>query len=218
MPTRTVSRRPVARKRRLRPASRRWWTWCVLLAAGEFRVRDSTKAWRRPLHSWNKVVPAAVAALTAVGLAVLRGCTTRRVNAPDAPAKSGYLDIYANRPGELRWGVECFDGSRGQLRRVIWDSAPSPDGILRLELTPGRRQLRLTCLNLITAGPAEVYVRIKDGQVTPVCVRLAGVLYGQNPRPQDAVYHLSPRASASLAYRPKNAMPYAAIGRPGSLE
>ena len=146
------------------------------------------------------------------------GCTTSRVNAPDARASSGYVDIYPNRPGELSWGVECCDGSGGQLRRVIWDSDPSPDGILRLALTPGRRHLRLPCLNLITAGPAEVYVRITDGQVTPVCVRLAGVLYGQNPRPQDAVYHLSPRASAPLAYRTKTAMPYAAIGRPRSLE
>ena len=143
MPTRTVNLQLVARKQRSQPAGRRLGTWCVLFAGERFRVRGSTKAWRRPLHSWNKGVPAAVTALTAVGLAVLMGCTTRMINVPDAHAKIGYLDIYANRPGELRWGVECFDGSGGQLRRMIWDSAPSPDGILRLELTPGRHRLRV---------------------------------------------------------------------------
>jgi hypothetical protein len=113
---------------------------------------------------------------------------------------------------------------------MVSDYDPSPEGILRVALAPGLHRLRLTCLNRVTSGPAEIQVEVEDGKVTPVCVTFAGAgtalvetkkvnvggtMYGRYGRStkitenEEARYQISATATDRVVYRPKSEMPYA---------
>ncbi len=163
------------------------------------------------------------------GLA-LAGCASGNINPTSARANTGYVDVHANTPAELSWEVARFDPAAGEFRRMVSDYDPSADGILRLELAPGPHRLRLTCLNRVTSGPAEIELEVANGKITPICVSFAGAgtamvetkkasvggtVYGRYGRRtkirdnEEAMYQISATASEPVPYRVKGEMPYA---------
>ena len=109
--------------------------------------------------------------LAAVGLLVA-GCASPDVNPPQARAKTGYVDFYADSAGELRWQVARFDDRAQSFKNVFSEWELLPDRVLRLAFAPGHHRLRVTFTNRVVPEPGLVEVEVKDGMITPVHVVL----------------------------------------------
>jgi hypothetical protein len=168
--------------------------------------------------------------ILAAGLMVLAGCATSDVNAPQARAKMGYVDLYDASSGDLSWEVSRFDDRTGQFSHAFYDWHPPKEGILRLAFEPGHHRLSVTYLNRAVIRPADIQLEVEDGRITPVCLSLkqAGsaevetaetsigdTLYGTFGRRtkvssyEEGTYRLMAIAAEPVAYQPKAKMPYA---------
>ena len=54
-----------------------------------------------------------------LSLALITGCASPNVNPPQARAKTGYVDLYADSSGELSWQVARFDPPTQGFRSVF---------------------------------------------------------------------------------------------------
>ena len=61
-------------------------------------------------------------------LALITGCASPNVNPPQARAKTGYVDFYADSSGELSWEVARFDDRTQGFRSVFSELEPPPAG------------------------------------------------------------------------------------------
>jgi len=109
--------------------------------------------------------------LAAVGLLVT-GCASSNVNPPQARAKTGYVDLYADSSGELRWQVARFDDRAHSFKHVFSEWELPPDRVLRPAFRPGQYRLRVMFTNRVVREPGLVDVEVKDGMITPVHVVL----------------------------------------------
>ena len=109
--------------------------------------------------------------LAAAGL-FITGCASPNVNPPQARAKTGYVDFYADSSGELSWQVARFDARTQGFRSVFSEFEPPPGRVLRLAFPPGHYRLRVTFMNCVVREPGLVEVEVKDGLITPVHVPL----------------------------------------------
>ena len=167
--------------------------------------------------------------LAAAGL-FITGCASPNVNPPQARAKTGYVDLYADSSGELSWGVARFDARTQSFRNVFSEFEPPPGRVLRLAFPPGQYRMRVTFMNRVVREPGLVEVEVKDGLITPVHVALisdgttqvetkktsfGGTAYGRYGRrtsisSNEAIMHrVSAEAEASVPYQVKEQMPYA---------
>jgi hypothetical protein len=167
--------------------------------------------------------------LVAVGLFVA-GCASPNVNPPQARANTGYVDFHAELPVDLCWDVARFDDRSESFQRVFSKLETPESGFLRLAFMPGRYRLRVTFLNRVIVKPTEVEVEVLDEKITPVRVTLteAGTVnvrtesasrggtakgrYGRRTKigsDKAVSYSLSAGADPSVAYQPKERMPYA---------
>ena len=158
------------------------------------------------------------------------GCTTPNVNPPQARANTGYVDFYADPPGELNWDVARFDEGTQSFTSVFSELETVPNGVLRLAFVPGHHRLRVTFLNRVIAKPVEVEVEVLDGKITPVRLTLtaAGTVnvetkkessgptakgrFGRRTKfgsDESVMYNLSATAEPPVAYQLKERMPYA---------
>jgi hypothetical protein len=170
-----------------------------------------------------------LATLAAVSLFVI-GCASPNVNPPQARAKTGYVDFYADSSGELSWQVSRFDDRTRSFRSVFSEFEPPPGRVLRLALKPGHYRMRVTFMNCVVREPGLVEVEVKDGMITPVRVQLTeagettvqtkrtsvgGTAYGRYGRrtqfnnDEAATYRVSAEANAPMPYQVKERMPYA---------
>jgi hypothetical protein len=163
-------------------------------------------------------------------LTLITGCASPNVNPPQARAKTGYVDFYADSSGGLSWQVARFDDHKQSFRSVFSEFKPPPGRVLRLAFPPGHYRLRVTYMNCVVREPGLVEVEIKDGMITPVYVKLTeagettvqtkqtsvgGTAYGRYGRrtkfsnDESATYRISAEASAPVSYQLKERMPYA---------
>jgi len=166
----------------------------------------------------------------AVLAAGVPGCTTPNANPPQARANTGYVDFYADPPGELNWDVASFDERTQSFESVFSELEPVPNGVLRLAFVPGHHRLRVTFLNRVTDKPAEVEVEVMDGKIIPVRVTLtAGDTVNVNTQKESrgptakgrfgrrtkfgtdesVMYSLSATVEPPVPYQPKERMSYA---------
>ena len=167
--------------------------------------------------------------LAAAGLLVI-GCASTNVNPPQARAKTGYVDLYADSSGELRWQVARFDDRAQSFKNVFSEWDLPPGRVLRLAFAPGHYRLRVMFTNRVVREPGLVEVEVKDGLITPVHVALVsegttqvetkqtsvgGTAYGRYGRrttisSDEAIMHrVSAEAAPSVPYQVKEQMPYA---------
>jgi len=167
--------------------------------------------------------------LAAVSLLVT-GCASTNVNPPQARAKTGYVDLYADSSGELRWQVARFDDRARSFKNVFSEWDLPPGRVLRLAFRPGHYRLRVMVTNRVVREPGLVEAEVKDGLITPVHVALisdgatqvetkqtsvGGTAYGRYGRrttissDESTMYRVSAEAEPSVPYQVKEQMPYA---------
>ena len=167
--------------------------------------------------------------LAAAGL-LLAGCASSNVNPPQARAKTGYVDLYADSAGELRWQVSRFDERAQSFKNVFSEWDLPPGRVLRLAFRPGHYRLRVTFTNRVVQEPGLVEVEVKDGLITPVHVQLTeagtaavqtkrtsvgGTAYGRYGRRtkfgsgESTLYRVSAAADEPTPYQLQEQMPYA---------
>ena len=180
-----------------------------------------------PMKPFNTITT--LTFLAAAGL-LITGCASPNVNPPQARAKTGYVDLYADSSGELSWEVARLDDRTQSFRNVFSEWEPPPDRALRLAFSPGHYRLRIAFINCVTRGPGLVEVEVKDGLITPVHVtlipdgttqvetkevRVGGTFKGRYGRgtkfgsDESTMYRVSAEAQASVPYQVKERMPYA---------
>ena len=153
------------------------------------------------------------------------GCSTPEANPGGPKAGRGYVDFYPDPAREIFWKVELWDEATGSYRVLFSRFEAPPQGILRLEVAPGRPRYRLTFMNVATHGPAEVEVEVLPQKVTPVRVTYSGagesyvrsvedkVRVGGRRREvtdrSQQVYRLSAEAGVPDDYQPRQQMAYA---------
>jgi hypothetical protein len=167
--------------------------------------------------------------LAAAGL-FITGCASLNVNPPQARAKTGYVDFYADSSGELSWEVARFEDRTQEFRSVFSEFEPPPGRVLRLAFPPGHYRLRVTFMNCVVREPGLVELDIKEGLITPVHIvlipdgttqvetkegRVGGTFKGRYGRgtkfdsDESSTYRISAEASAPMPYQLKEQMPYA---------
>lgn len=164
--------------------------------------------------------------LAAVGLFVT-GCASPNVNPPQARAKTGYVDFYADSSSELSWEVGRFDDRSQSFKSVFSELKPPPGRVLRLAFPPGHYRMRVTFLNRVVREPGLVEVDVKDGVVTPVHVALIAdgttTVWSKEERwgrarhgrgdqisnNESTQYRITAEADAPRPYQVKERMPYA---------
>ena len=167
--------------------------------------------------------------LAAAGL-FITGCASSNVNPPQARAKTGYVDFYADSSGELSWQVGRFDDRTQSFRNVFSELEPPPGRVLRLAFPPGHYRLQVTFLNRVVREPGAVEVEVKDGMITPVRVQLTaagesqvqtkrtnpgGTAYGRYGRrtkfsyDESTMYRVSAEVTAPMPYQVKEQTSYA---------
>src|ERR1035441_1154472 len=99
--------------------------------------------------------------LAAAGLLVA-GCASPNVNPPQARAKTGYVDFYADSSGELSWQVARFDDHTQGFRSVFSEFEPPPGRVLRVAFPPGHYRMRGTVMNCVVPEPGLVELDVKD--------------------------------------------------------
>ena len=163
-------------------------------------------------------------------LALITGCASPNVNPPQARAKTGYVDLYADSAGGLSWQVARFDDRALNFKDVFSEWKPPPGKLLRLAFPPGHYRLRITFINCLVREPGRVEVDVKDGMITPVHValipdgitqvesketRVGGTFKGRYGRgtkfgsDESAMFRLSAEAKPAVPYQVKEQMPYA---------
>ena len=163
-------------------------------------------------------------------LALITGCASPNVNPPQARAKTGYVDLYADSSGELSWQVALFDPPTQGFRSVFSEFEPPPGRALRLAFPPGHYRFRVTFMNCVVREPGLVEVDVKDGLITPVHValipdgttqvetketRVGGTFKGRYGRgtkfgsDESAMYRVSAEPKPAVPYQVKEQMPYA---------
>jgi len=164
------------------------------------------------------------------GACLLAGCASHNVNPPAARADTGYVDLYTTGEADLNWEVARFDARSQKYAVVFSEFKPLSQGVLRLALSPGKYQLRVTFLNCVVREPAVFDVEAVAGMVTPVHVVLtedgvtqvqgqernarrtvrggAGRTAQYNPD-ETSMYRLSAVVNEPRPYRVKEQMPYA---------
>jgi hypothetical protein len=167
--------------------------------------------------------------LAAAGLLVA-GCASPNVNPPQARAKTGYVDFYADSSGELSWQVARFDARAQAFKGVFSEFEPPLGRVLRLAFPPGHYRLRVTFMNCALREPGLVEVDVKKGMITPVRVKLTeagettvetkqtsigGTAYGRYGRrtkfssDEATTYRVAAEAKPAMPYQVKEQMPYA---------
>jgi hypothetical protein len=175
-----------------------------------------------------KTLPA-LTVLAVAGLLVT-GCASPNVNPPQARAKTGYVDFYADSSGELSWQVARFDDRTQGFKSVFSEFEPPPGRGVRLAFPPGHYRMRFTFMNCVVREPGLVEVEVKDGLITPVHVvlipdgttqvetkqtRVGGTFKGRYGRgtkfgsDESARYRVSAEAEPPVPYQVKEQMPYA---------
>ena len=109
--------------------------------------------------------------LAGIGL-IITGCASPNVNPPQARAKTGYVDLYADPSVALSWDVGRFEDRTQDFKDVFSELDPPQGGILRVAFAPGHYRLRITFMNLVVGDPGPVEVEITDGMITPIRVEL----------------------------------------------
>ncbi len=99
---------------------------------------------------------------------VCLGCASHNVNPRLARANTGYIDIFDPEGGAWSWSIE--DPGSGQS---FYTEYKPETGIVRLAMSPGVYELGIAILNTSISKPPAVKVRVVDGQLTPVRVRLS---------------------------------------------
>jgi hypothetical protein len=167
--------------------------------------------------------------LAAAGLLVA-GCASPNVNPPQARAKTGYVDFYADSSGELSWQVARFDARAQAFKGVFSEFEPPLGRVLRLAFPPGHYRLRVMFINRVVREPGLAELDINDGLITPVHVvlipdgttqvetketRIGGTFKGRYGRgtkfgsDESTMYRVSAEAKPSVPYQVKEQMPYA---------
>jgi len=158
------------------------------------------------------------------------GCSSPNVNPGSPKLHVGYIDLYADSPGEFCWAVHEVGPSPDDLKKVFYDLSPVQGRILRLALPPGPHRLRVTFLDRVVTKPVEVEVEIHESEITPVRVSLApegnafvktketsagGTAYGRYGRRtkigsyETSMFALTAQTEAPVPYQRKEQMPYA---------
>jgi hypothetical protein len=166
--------------------------------------------------------------LAGIGL-LITGCASPNVNPPQARAKTGYVDLYADPSAALSWDVGRFEDRTQDFKDVFSELDPPQGGILRLAFAPGHYRLQITFMNRVVSEPGLVEVEAKDGMITPVRVELTetgvtavrtkqtsvgGTVYGRYGRrtkigsSESAIYRVSAFPQSLQPYRLKQQMPY----------
>lgn len=161
---------------------------------------------------------------------LLTGCATPDVNPPEPRANFGYVDFYGVLSQDLSWEVARFDETTGKYRRVYSELEPPEQGILRLAFPAGAQQLQLAFLDRAVVRPMKLELTVEAGRIVPVRVSLAETgtatvaakqrtygptAYGRYGRRSDIeVYQtvaneIGCEIMSSMAYTPKERMPYA---------
>jgi hypothetical protein len=163
--------------------------------------------------------------LAASALLFATGCATPESNPTTPKADRGYADFYPDPPLEVYWEIDEVSPENSESR-VLYSRFKAPEnGILRLEMSPGPHQLRVSFSNLATEGPVEVKVQIEPQKITPVPVTYsaAGSTYvrevedkmrdpGRRRKVTDSQYQIFKLAAQTRAveeYQPKQSMNYA---------
>jgi hypothetical protein len=96
------------------------------------------------------------------------GCASHNANPHAARANTGYVDIFDPEGRSFSWDIKDV-----RHQRPLYTEYQPQSGIVRLSLAPGPYELSITILNTVISEPATVDVRVADGQLTPVRVRLS---------------------------------------------
>lgn len=158
------------------------------------------------------------------------GCASPNVNPASPQAQTGYVDLHADSSGELSWNVQVRDAAGSGFRKAFYNLDPLEDRILRLAFAPGNCQLRVTFLNRVIAEPVVFEVQVRDGQITPVQIKLVevgatsvqtkstsagGTAYGRYGRRtkigsyETSMYRVTAAPQEPQPYQIKQHMPYA---------
>jgi hypothetical protein len=161
---------------------------------------------------------------------IVFGCASSNVNPPMPQANTGYVDFYSQTDAELCWDVRKAGKSPEDFTTVFSDVKPVEGDVLRLAFPPGHYRLRVTFLNRVIKQPADAEVVVEKGRITPVRIALTeagtttvitkettlgGTAAGQPGRrtrvssEETVFYEIAATAQPSLAYRPREQMPYA---------
>jgi hypothetical protein len=174
--------------------------------------------------AWRWILAALAAGLLAFG------CASPDVNPKSPRSHTGYVDLYANITNALSWDVQRFDTRTKDFGPVYFDLDPLEGRILRLAFAPGTYRLRVGFLNGIVRDPGVVEVEVRDGEITPIEVKLSkagvssvrtkdtsvgGTTFGRYGRRtkigsyEGASYRVTAVAAPPVPYQPKDLMPYA---------
>jgi hypothetical protein len=96
------------------------------------------------------------------------GCASHNVNPPIAQSHTGYVDIFDPEGRTFSWEIKDV-----RQQRPLYTEYKPQSGIVRLPLPPGSYELSIRILNTAISEPATVHVQVRDGQLTPVKVRLS---------------------------------------------
>jgi len=164
------------------------------------------------------------------GAWLLAGCASHNVNPPAARTDTGYVDFYTTGEDDLNWDVSRFSAGSQKYAVLFSEFKPLSQGVLRLALSPGKYQLRVTFLNCVVRAPAVFEVEAVAGMVTPVHVIITedGVTQVQSKEPnarrhvrggdgpmgqsnpdETSMYRLSAVVNQPVSFRVKEKMPYA---------
>jgi hypothetical protein len=154
------------------------------------------------------------------------GCASHNVDPPVARAQTGYIDIFDPEGRALSWEIRDVRGQRS-----LYTEYKAKSEIVRLALPPGSYALKITVLNAAISNPATSEVQVVDGKVTPVRVRLLenGTTQVESKHTQvpgrytrrtkitvdeTQNFRLEAEALPSIAYSPKEQVPYALKAQP----
>ena len=166
----------------------------------------------------------------AVALLVASGCAVTDVDPPNAKARTGYVDFYADDASPLCWQIQNLKGDETKGKILFETFKPITNGIVRLALKPGDYRFAVTFLNRAIVQPGLVNAVVEDGKITPVRVdlietgetllekkesRVGGTFYGRTGRStrirasEGATFRVEAEAQEAISYRPKERMPFA---------
>jgi hypothetical protein len=143
------------------------------------------------------------------------------VNPHTAQPDTGYIDIFDPEGRAFSWDIKDVR----QHRSLYTEYKPQSE-IIRLSLSPGSYDLSIRILNTAISEPATVHVQVRDGQLTPVKVRLSGegttqIERKHTPLPghytrrtkiiadETQIFRLDGDVLPSIPYRPREQVPYA---------
>jgi hypothetical protein len=153
------------------------------------------------------------------------GCKSAKTSSPVAKANTGYVDFYAATNAPLSWEIKEISP---ETKTLFSQVNPITEPIVRIALPPGHYKLQITFLNRAIEKPTEVDLDVPNAMITPVRVDIHGAGEISSRRVETSIhpsfkqprmgrdidyqsadlYHVTATPQQSVAYRPKQAMPY----------